>query len=285
MLTTIRPSVRHAQAPLTDAPPGPADHPPTGTRPAAQVVALTGAVGGLGVSALLLHLARASAALGRRVAVLDLDPAGSLGLLLGDVTRPGLRWADLPVDETAFRPGLLVAALPTWIGIPVLTGDERGGPRRPEQAGPALTALAEDHDLVLVDLPRGADAPPGARVLLVTGADLRSAVAAQALSGRYGEPEALTARGTGAERLGLVLRDGSHDVDDADLVTMTGADVVARLPTDRSVPQHAGRGDDPTRGRGGARRCARALAALLAGEHEAAARRGPGDDGVSRGRP
>ena len=148
-----------------------------------------------------------------------------------------------------------------------------------------LEAMRAEHDVVLVDLPRGAPPPPGAGVLIVTGLDLRSAVAAQALSGRYGEPEALTARGTGAERLGLVLRDGSHDVDDADLVTMTGADVVARLPTDRSVPQHAGRGDDPTRGRGGARRCARALAALLAGEHEAAARRGPGDDGVSRGRP
>lgn len=289
MLATIRSTTRRASTPPVDALSEPVDRPPSaGARRPAQVVALSGAVGGLGVSALLLHLARASAALGRRVAVLDLDPAGSLGLLLGDEPRPGLRWADLPADETAFRADLLVAALPTWIGMPVLTGDERGGPRGAEQGGPALAALAEDHDLVLIDLPRGAEPPPGARVLLVTGADLRSAVAAQALAARFEEalaPAPPGPPGGAAPRLGLVLRDGSRDVDETDLVTMTGGDVVARLPTDRSVPQHVDRGDDPTRGRGGARRCARVLAALLADEYEAMGAAGPRDDAVARVRP
>ncbi len=286
MLTTIRPNARRSAAPPADASHEPTGRPPsTDARGSAQVVALTGAVGGLGVSALLLHLARASAALGRRVAVLDLDPAGCLGTLLGDESRPGLRWADLPVDETAFRADLLVAALPTWIGMPVLTGDERGGPLRPEQAGPALAVLAEDHDLVLVDLPRGATPPTGARVLLVTGTDLRTAVAAQAISARFEEAQDPAAPGGTAPPLSLVLRDGTQDLDEADLVTMTGGDVLARLPTDRSVPQHVERGDDPTRGRGGVRRCARVLAALLAEEHEDSARPGAGPDARTRSRP
>jgi len=61
-----------------------AQHPPR-----ARVVALIGARGGLGTSTFLLHLARACAAAGARVAILDADPAGGLGLLIGDGVRPG----------------------------------------------------------------------------------------------------------------------------------------------------------------------------------------------------
>ena len=74
-----------------------AQHPPR-----ARVVALTGARGGLGTSTFLLHLARACTVAGARVALLDADPAGGLGLLIGDDVVPGLRWGDLPAEEAAF---------------------------------------------------------------------------------------------------------------------------------------------------------------------------------------
>lgn len=157
---------------------------PARRAPTAQVLAITGARGGLGVSALLLHLAWALSRAGRRVAMMDLDPAGGLDLLCGQAVLTGLRWADLPVEESAFRPGHLVGALPVWHAIPVLTGDVRGGPTSCADA--VLEAMRAEHDVVLVDLPRGTPPPSEARVLLMTGLDLRSAVAAESLIHRLG---------------------------------------------------------------------------------------------------
>ncbi|EGE38077.1 hypothetical protein HMPREF0059_00929 [Actinomyces viscosus C505] len=123
----------------------------------AQVLAVTGARGGLGASVLLLHLAWALGRAGRRVAMMDLDPTGGLDLLCGQSVLTGLRWADLPAEESAFRPGHLVGALPVWHAMPVLTGDVRGGPLPCAEA--VLEAMRAEHDVVLVDLPRGAPRP------------------------------------------------------------------------------------------------------------------------------
>ena len=229
-----------------------AQHPPR-----ARVVALIGTRGGLGTSTFLLHLARACSVAGARVALLDADPAGGLGLLIGDDVVPGLRWGDLPAEEAAFRPDRLVPVLPTWLGMPVLTGDGRGGAFSPTSVGPALEALRAHHDLVLVDLPRGAEVPSGCLALLLTGLDLRSAIAAEALAAR--------ARLAGGGAVALAVRLVGEDVTTDDLEVMTGAPVVARIPHDRAVAQRVARGDDPTRGRGSARRAARAVAAELVG--------------------
>ncbi len=229
-----------------------AQHPPR-----ARVVALIGTRGGLGTSTFLLHLARACTVAGARVALLDADPAGGLGLLIGDDVVPGLRWGDLPAEEAAFRPDRLVPVLPTWLGMPVLTGDGRGGASSPACVGPALEALRAYHDLVLVDLPRGAEVPSGCLVLLVTGLDLRSAVAAEALAAR--------ARPAEGGSVALAVRLVGEDVTTDDLEIMARAPVVARIPHDRAVAQRVARGDDPTRGRGSARRAARAVAAELVG--------------------
>ncbi|WP_245572357.1 cobalamin biosynthesis protein CobQ [Actinomyces gerencseriae] len=227
-----------------------AQHPPR-----ARIVAVVGARGGLGASTFLLHLARACAAAGARVALLDADPAGGLGLLIGDDVVPGLRWGDLPADEAAFRPDRLVPVLPTWLGMPILTGDGRGGAPGPTAVGPALEALRAHHDLVIVDLPRGAALPPGCLALFVTGLDLRSAVAAEALIARAGP--------TGDGSQALIVRSIGEDVTADDLEAMTGAPVVATIPNDRAVTQRVARGDDPTRGRGSTRRAARAVASGL----------------------
>ena len=241
-------------------------------RRAAQVLAVTGARGGLGASVLLLHLAWALGRAGRRVAMMDLDPTGGLDLLCGQSVLTGLRWADLPAEESAFRPGHLVGALPVWHAMPVLTGDVRGGPLPCAEA--VLEAMRAEHDVVLVDLPRGASPPPGAGVLVVTGLDLRSAVAAESIVSRLrgtapaavvaADAEASAAVAAAAEvPVWLVARQVGEDVVVEDLELITGCPVLGQVPTDRVLAKRLALGEDPVRARSAFRRAASALAREL----------------------
>ena len=264
----------------SESPPEPPSEPlwasaPVGSgrgRRAAQVLAVTGARGGLGASVLLLHLAWALGRAGRRVAMMDLDPTGGLDLLCGQSVLTGLRWADLPAEESAFRPGHLVGALPVWHAMPVLTGDVRGGPLPCAEA--VLEAMRAEHDVVLVDLPRGAPPPPGAGVLIVTGLDLRSAVAAESIASRLrgtapaavmaADAEAATADAAAAEvPVWLVARQVGEDVVVEDLELITGCPVLGQVPTDRVLAKRLALGEDPVRARSALRRAASALAREL----------------------
>ena len=242
-------------------------------RRAAQVLAVTGARGGLGASVLLLHLAWALGRAGRRVAMMDLDPTGGLDLLCGQSVLTGLRWADLPAEESAFRPGHLVGALPVWHAMPVLTGDVRGGPLPCAEA--VLEAMRAEHDVVLVDLPRGAPPPPGAGVLILAGLDLRSAVAAESIASRLrgtapaavvaAAAEAATADAAAAAEVPvwLVARQVGEDVVVEDLELITGCPVLGQVPTDRVLAKRLALGEDPVRARSAFRRAASALAREL----------------------
>lgn len=242
----------------------------------AQVLAVTGARGGLGASVLLLHLAWALGRAGRRVAMMDLDPTGGLDLLCGQSVLTGLRWADLPAEESAFRPGRLVGALPVWHAMPVLTGDVRGGPL--PCAAAVLEAMRAEHDVVLVDLPRGASPPPGAGVLIVTGLDLRSAVAAESIASRLrgtapggreaavAEAEATVGQAADAAAgvpVWLVARQVGEDVLAEDLELITGCPVLGQVPTDRVLAKRLALGEDPVRSRSALRRAASVLAREL----------------------
>ena len=240
----------------------------------AQVLAVTGARGGLGASVLLLHLAWALGRAGRRVAMMDLDPTGGLDLLCGQSVLTGLRWADLPAEESAFRPGHLVGALPAWHAMPVLTGDVRGGPLPCAEA--VLEAMRAEHDVVLVDLPRGASPPPGAGVLIVTGLDLRSAVAAESIASRLRGPApggrqvavadaeaAAAADAAAGVPVWLVARQVGEDVLAEDLELITGCPVLGQVPTDRVLAKRLALGEDPVRARSALRRAAGALAREL----------------------
>ena len=240
----------------------------------AQVLAVTGARGGLGASVLLLHLAWALGRAGRRVAMMDLDPTGGLDLLCGQSVLTGLRWADLPAEESAFRPGHLVGALPVWHAMPVLTGDVRGGPL--PCAAAVLEAMRAEHDVVLVDLPRGASPPPGAGVLIVTGLDLRSAVAAESIALRLRGPApcgrevavadaeaAAAADAAAGVPVWLVARQVGEDVLAEDLELITGCPVLGQVPTDRVLAKRLALGEDPVRSRSALRRAASALAREL----------------------
>lgn len=255
----------------SEPPPEPPSEPlwasaPVGTgrgRRAAQVLAVTGARGGLGASVLLLHLAWALGRAGRRVAMMDLDPTGGLDLLCGQSVLTGLRWADLPAEESAFRPGHLVGALPAWHAMPVLTGDVRGGPLPCAEA--VLEAMRAEHDVVLVDLPRGAPPPPGAGVLILTGLDLRSAVAAESTASRLRgtAPGGCEAAAAAEVPVWLVARQVGEDVVVEDLELITGCPVLGQVPTDRVLAKRLALGEDPVRARSAFRRAASALAREL----------------------
>ena len=247
----------------------------------AQVLAVTGARGGLGASVLLLHLAWALGRAGRRVAMMDLDPVGGLDLLCGESVLTGLRWADLPAEESAFRPGHLVGALPVWHAMPVLTGDVRGGPRPCVEA--VLEAMRAEHDVVLVDLPRGALPPPGARVLIVTGLDLRSAIAAESIASRLRGAVSGGAEVTGTAPgapVWLVVRQVGEDVVAEDLELITGCPVLGQVPTDRVLAKRLALGEDPVRARSAIRRSASALAQELLSRLPGAAASGPARGGA-----
>ena len=270
----LRPSAGEPAQPGAETQPGERGRIPGAARSGrpAQVLAVTGARGGLGASVLLLHLAWALGRAGRRVAMMDLDPTGGLDLLCGQSVLTGLRWADLPAEESAFRPGHLVGALPVWHAMPVLTGDVRGGPL--PCAAAVLEAMRAEHDVVLVDLPRGASPPPGAGVLIVTGLDLRSAVAAESIASRLrgtapaavvaADAEAAAAADAAAGvPVWLVARQVGEDVVVEDLELITGCPVLGQVPTDRVLAKRLALGEDPVRSRSALRRAASALAREL----------------------
>ena len=203
--------------------------------------------------------------------MMDLDPTGGLDLLCGQSVLTGLRWADLPAEESAFRPGHLVGALPAWHAMPVLTGDVRGGPLPCAEA--VLEAMRAEHNVVLVDLPRGAPPPPGAGVLILTGLDLRSAVAAESIASRLrgtapaavvaADAEAATADAAAGVPVWLVARQVGEDVLAEDLELITGCPVLGQVPTDRVLAKRLALGEDPVRSRSALRRAAGALAREL----------------------
>ena len=270
----LRPSAGEPAQPGAETQPGERGRIPGAARSGrpAQVLAVTGARGGLGASVLLLHLAWALGRAGRRVAMMDLDPTGGLDLLCGQSVLTGLRWADLPAEESAFRPGHLVGALPVWHAMPVLTGDVRGGPL--PCAAAVLEAMRAEHDVVLVDLPRGAPPPLGAGVLILTGLDLRSAVAAESIASRLrgtapaavvaADAEAAAAADAAAGvPVWLVARQVGEDVLAEDLELITGCPVLGQVPTDRVLAKRLALGEDPVRSRSALRRAASALAREL----------------------
>ena len=159
-----------------------------------------------------------------------------------------------------------------WHAMPVLTGDVRGGPLPCAEA--VLEAMRAEHDVVLVDLPRGAPPPPGAGVLIVTGLDLRSAVAAESIASRLRGPAPAAVVAADAEAAAaaaaaagvpvwLVARQVGEDVLAEDLELITGCPVLGQVPTDRVLAKRLALGEDPVRSRSALRRAASALAREL----------------------
>lgn len=212
------------------------------------VLALVGAVGGVGTST----LAAGVALLSRRPTLLvDADPdGGGLDLVLGVEAEPGWRWPDL--THARGHLGGLRGQLPGLDEVEVLSGGrgrEQAGEPPPEAMAAVLAAGRHGHDWVVVDAGRGRgvtarDALRHAdRVLVVTTTEVRAVAAADGCIRRLR-----------AERLpvdGVLLRTvkGAGIAAD-DVSAAVGAPIWAGVPADRGVAAAARRGGPPDRGAG-----------------------------------
>lgn len=175
------------------------------TESAGRVIAVIGASGGLGTSTLAAAVASAAAHRHEYTTLLDLDDqAGGIDVLLGLEEVAGPRWSGLRLAGGHLDPAALVAALPGWESVGVLSAD----------VAPTPAVLAQTLEVarragpVVIDLPRwaadyAAEVLPGCDLLvLVTGSYVAQIAAARVLAARLDAvPTGLVVCRTGAARV------------------------------------------------------------------------------------
>lgn len=220
----------------------------------ARVVGVLGARGGAGASCLAAALSRTCADRGLVAGLVDLDAArGGIDVLIGIEHEPGLRWADVASEPAGFDAVELLARLPAWRGVRVLSADVRG--RGDGDGEAALAAVASQVDAMVVDLPRTAvEDGTAARwcdvVVVVAGCDVQSVAGAQACSRALaGQDVRLVVRGPAPGGL------TAEEVADASRLPL-----LAHMPPERSLAAALERGVAPgDRRRGPLARTARRL--------------------------
>jgi secretion/DNA translocation related CpaE-like protein len=127
--------------------------------PTADLVVVAGAVGGAGASTLSAALAQHALASQSRAVLVDLDPlGGGLDLMLGAEGAAGARWDELAGVTGRVDDRILLDALPTCGGLPLLSwptdSDLEPGP---SAVGQVLDALCRRPGVVVVDAGRADD--------------------------------------------------------------------------------------------------------------------------------
>ncbi len=208
----------------------------------AVVVGVAGACGGAGASTLAAALAlRAGAS--STVTLIDADPAGGgIDVLLGIEKNPGTRWPDLRGSRGVVAASVLADALPRADAVAVLSWvAAAGGPPLPVEAMDAvLSAAVRGSDLVVVDLPRSADAAAdhaasrSSHVVLVVPASVRAVAAAASALARWSD--------AGAD-VGLVVRHpGPADLTPAAVAEALDRPLLGVLPVDAGLAHLGDRG-------------------------------------------
>lgn len=216
------------------------------------MIAVAGACGGAGTSTLAAGLARGLRRDREPAALVDLSvPGAGIDVLLGIEDEPGARWPDLAGARGDVDGAGLLAALPRWGAVPVLSGS-RHGPERPDDAVvlDVCTGLLRADESVVLDLPLpGAWSP--ATTSLVGAADVVLLAVPLTAPGVAGAMVVSTAlAGTGAPDVRLVARRPAPGrVDEGTLESATGLPVVATLAWDRRQVGAIERGEGPAVGR------------------------------------
>ncbi|NDO90595.1 septum site-determining protein Ssd [Cellulosimicrobium composti] len=234
------------------------------------VVAVVGARGGAGASVVAASLARAAARRRAPVCLVDLAlVGGGLDVLLGVEQDPGVRWPDLADARGRLDGEDLLARLPRWGPVPVVSTERGGGPE-PAALADVVAALAEAtaarSGVLVLDVDRaalgtGAAGAAGAalldacdEVLVVTPLDVTGVAGAAAVRDRVAGPAALVLRRPAPGRLAP-----------AEVAEAVGLDVAATVGWDRALAGAVERGQGPCVGRGAVVRAGRELAARYAG--------------------
>ena len=218
---------------------------PTSARSASRpgrLVGVIGGSGGAGATTFACALGQVAARDGPSV-VVDTDPFGpGVDRVLGLDGAPGVHWDDLGLTSGRLGARAFREALPHRDGLGVLTWSAGStAALSPTTVREALSAAARGHDVVVVDLPRGADLarrgdgaalrPRGAR----RPATVSSVAATARLVGR------LPAHG----RVGLVTRGSGIDPDE--LAAVTGAPLLAAMTGQRGLTESVDLGLGPVR--------------------------------------
>lgn len=249
---------RDASAALLHAGRSPAGRSPT--RPVgeqvAEVLVVVGACGGVGTSTFAALLARQRAAVGSRVALVDLDHGhGGVEVLLGIESRPGARWSDLHGVRGTLSAQDLDGVLPRWEGVEVLSAGRDGGPPPTPAVRTVWSALVAGCRTVVADVParmlRDGDVPDDRRVitgvagsverasrsdlLLVTGQDVVGVAAGLGVR---------SAIGPGRAQLVLRRRRGARLAPE-EVAEALELPLLAMLPHDRGLAGATDRGLGP----------------------------------------
>ncbi|MFI2361838.1 pilus assembly protein FlpE [Promicromonospora sp. NPDC019610] len=127
-----------------------------GARPEpGRVIGAVGACGGAGTSVVAACVAHGLRRGGERATLVDLDAhAPGTDLLLGIDGGRGARWPDL-VEARGEVDGLgVVAALPRWGAVPVLSGTPSGAPPDDDVVLGVCRGLVRAGETLVLDLPR-----------------------------------------------------------------------------------------------------------------------------------
>lgn len=149
------------------------------------VIAVIGAVGGVGASTLSCAMALAARRAGRSVLLVDGDPhGGGLDVALGCESLPGARWGELSHAIGRISAASLDDAVPHPHGIALLSFGRSAGQGPSQQVKKAvLEAGVRGYDLVVVDQPRSlADADLDAQHLFIVVPNRIRGIAAAAIA-------------------------------------------------------------------------------------------------------
>lgn len=246
---------------------------------------LVGGSGGLGVSTLVAALAQVAARQQLSAAVVELDPASGLDLVLGAESAPGWRWHDL--RAAAGHIEQLGGRLPNLNGVDVVSHSRApfAAPRQPvwptrlrrgvdagpapEQEGPSgdsvravVASLTRSHRLVVADLGHSTTSVGEqwecTRSAIVVGASIRGLVAARARLGQLALSE-----------VEVIVRVGvGQGLDPEAVAGALQLPLLGVIPDDRRLRAGLDAGDPPGRARGRYRRAVEELLVEVMG-HEA----------------
>jgi len=209
--------------------------------PPGVVVGVAGACGGAGASTLAAALALRRGP-SSKVTLIDADPCGGgLDVLLGVEKSAGSRWPDLLSSRGVVAADALADALVQVDGVAVLSWGATAAPALPVDAmDSVLSAAGRGNDLVVVDLPRVADAAAehaaarSDRVVLVVPASVRAVASAASAAARWSA--------LGAELALAVRHPGPADLTPAAVADAVALPLLGVVPTDARLANLGDRG-------------------------------------------
>lgn len=230
-----------------------------------RVIGVVGACGGAGASMVAACVAHGLRRRGERATLVDLDAHGpGADLLLGVDGGRGARWPDLGEARGEVEGAGVVAALPRWETVPVLSGTAAGPPPDDDVVLDVCGGLVRAGETLVLDLPRpGAwdsatrrGAGPAAQAPGSAGLAVRTLLAGcetallvvpltlPATVGAQGVRDALRAVGVADVRV-VARGPAPGAVDEDDISAALGLPVAAVLGSDAGLARAVERGEGP----------------------------------------